>query len=143
MRERLQTAAMASGCSISEEIERRLEESFRTEDLYGGPHISAVFRILANHIALARAKAGGNWAENDQVRDEIAQAFAALLAKELPQFYSVTIETVGQHGEIRGVSGYASKEIAEKEIPGIAEILRARRETVASRSTNTQSEDSK
>ena len=99
-----------------------------------------MFRILANHIALARAEAGGNWAENDQVRDEIAQAFAALLAKELPQFYSVTIETVGQHGEIRGVSGYASKEIAEKEIPGIAEILRARREA---RSTNTQSEDSK
>jgi hypothetical protein len=143
MRERLQTAAMASGCSISEEIERRLEESFRTEDLYGGPHISAVFRILANHIALARAKAGGNWAENDQVRNEIAQVFADLLAKNLPQFFCVAIQTVDQHGKIRGVSAYAKQESQKRMRQGIAEMLRQARETLPPSSAHLEREDLK
>ena len=121
MRERLQEARMASGRSISEEIEHRLEESFRTEEIYGGPRFSALFRILASHIALARAKAGEHWAENDQVRDEIGKVFADYLAKELPGFYSVTIETMGPHGEIRGVrTGYANEEIAKQHSPRIA-----------------------
>jgi len=141
MRERLQAAAIASGRSISEEIEHRLDESFRTEELYGGPRLSAVFRILANHIALAGATAGGDWAKNDQVQVDVAKVFADLLAKNLPQFYSVTIQTVGQHGEIHGVTGYASKEIAEREHPGLAEILRQHR--LSSSSANTEREDSK
>jgi hypothetical protein len=142
MWERLQAASADSGMSISEEIERRLEDSFRTEDIYG-PEISPIFRILAGRIALAKAKAGEHWAENDQVRDDIAQVLAELLAKNLPQFYSVTIQTVGPHGEVRGVNGYASKEIEEREHPGLAEMLRLRREAVASQPTDTHPKDSK
>jgi|EndMetStandDraft_3_1072993.scaffolds.fasta_scaffold112818_4 hypothetical protein len=141
MWERLQAASADSGMSISEEIERRLEDSFRTEDIYG-PELSPIFRILAGRIALAKAKAVGHWAENDQIRNDIAQVLAELLAKNLPQFYSVTIETMGEHG-IRGVNGYASQEIADREHPGLAEMLRARREAVASRSTHTHPKDSK
>jgi Arc-like DNA binding domain len=68
MRERLQEAAAASKRSISEEIEHRLEDSFRNEDIYGGPHLSAVFRLLASHKALAEAKAGESWTESDFVQ---------------------------------------------------------------------------
>src|SRR5262245_28606922 len=73
MRERLQAAAAASGRSISEEIERRLEGSFLGEELYGGPRLSAVFRALAAHIAIAKAQTGDNWEENDEARSRIAE----------------------------------------------------------------------
>jgi len=56
MRDRLQAAAAASRRSISEEIEYRLENSFREDDRYGGPHLSAVFRLLADHKALLRRR---------------------------------------------------------------------------------------
>jgi hypothetical protein len=134
MRERLKTAADAARRSISEEIEYRLENSFREDDRYGGPYLSAVFRLLADYKALAEAKAGAPWKEGDRVRNEIAQVFTELLAHELPGFHSVTIETVGQHGEIGGVTGYASDEARERDHPGLAEILRAaRREAAAPR----------
>jgi hypothetical protein len=142
MRERLQAAATASGRSISEEIERRLEQSFQADELYGAPRISAVFHILASHI-LARANAAGHWAEDDQVRSETAKVFADILAKEMPGFHSVTIEAIGPHGEIRGTTGYASDEIAEREIPDVAELRRQRREALASASEKTQREDSR
>src|SRR5262245_44499005 len=131
MRERLQEAATASGRSISEEIEHRLEESFRSEELYGGPGLSAVFRALSAHIAVAKTQAGDNWEENDQARSRIAQVFADLLATGLPRFYSVMISTSGNYGEVRSTVGYASEEIAKKESPGFAEFLRRRREAVA------------
>jgi hypothetical protein len=143
LRRQLERAAAPKDESMNAEIVHRLEESFRTEELYGGKEFSAMFRALASHIALARAKAGGDWAKNDKVRDEIAQVFADLLAQNLPQFYSVTIQTMGPHGEVRGVNGYASKEIAEREHPGLAEMLRQRREAVASQSTDTHPKDSK
>jgi hypothetical protein len=143
MRERLQEAATVSGRSISEEIEHRLEDSFRNEEIYGGPHLSAVFRLLADHKALAEAKAGKPWTESDFVQDEIAKAFAQLIAKEIPGFYSVNIETLGKNREIRGVRAFASEEVAEKESPGLAESLRRAREAIASQSTDTERGGSK
>jgi hypothetical protein len=133
LRDRVDEAAMASGRSLVQEVEFRLENSFREDDLYGGPHLSALFRLLAARKALAEAKEGASWTESDRVRNEIAQAFAELLVKELPRFHSVTIETVDQHGGISGVTSYASDEARERDNPGIAEILRMRREAAALR----------
>jgi hypothetical protein len=126
--EQLAAAAQEAGRSVSEEIEYRLENSFREDDRYGGPHLSAVFRLVADYKALAGARPG----EGDRIRGGIAQVFSELLA-ELPGFHSVTIETVGQHGEISGVTGYASDEARNRDHPGIAEILRARRAAAAPR----------
>jgi hypothetical protein len=142
--QQLADAADEAGRSVSEEIEHRLENSFREDDRYGGPHVSAVFRLLADYKALA----GASWTESDRVRNGIAQAFTELLAKGLPGFHSVTIEMVGQHGEIRSVTGYASDEARERDHPGIAEILRAaRREAAAPRgeqpATDKREEDPK
>jgi hypothetical protein len=139
---RLQGAAREAGHSVSEEIERRLEESFRTEDLYGGPHISAVFRAMASHLALARAKAGEDWAKNDQVRDELAQAFANLLARELPAFAYVSINTIGPRGELRDVHSFANEEI-RKRYSDAPEIMRQIHEAVASKQSNAKPEDLK
>jgi hypothetical protein len=115
--EQLEAAAQKAGRSVSEEIERRLEKSFQEDGAYGGPHLSAVFRLLADYKALIEAKAGVRWTESDRVRDEIAEVFTNLLAKELPGFNSVTIETVGQDGELRGVTGYASTEARNQAHP--------------------------
>ena len=106
MRDLLKAAAAASGRSISEEIEYRLQNSFREDDSYGGPHLSAVFRVIANSIALL--KTGGSLAETDRARANIAKFFVDLLAIEVPGLHSVTIETVNEQGEIRGVSAAMS-----------------------------------
>jgi hypothetical protein len=106
MRDLLKAAAAASGRSISEEIEYRLQNSFREDDSYGGPHLSAVFRVIANSIALL--KTGGSLAETDRARGNIAKFFVDLLAIEVPGLHSVTIETVNEKGEIRGVSAEMS-----------------------------------
>jgi hypothetical protein len=134
--ERLRTAAEQTGRSVSEEIERRLEEWFRAEDLYGSPRISRMFRVIADSIALL--KTGGSLAEADQARAAIAQVFVDLLAKEVPGFNSVAIETIGDDGEIRAVVGYASEDARNRDHPNITEILRAQRDAAASRSTETE-----
>jgi hypothetical protein len=126
--EQLEAAAQKAGRSVSEEIERRLEDSFkRIEELYGGPHFSATFRILADSLALVKAKFGERWAESDFALSQLGRAFAEVIAREVPGFRSVTIQTEGKLGEIRGVTGYASPEIAEQENPGMAETLRRHR----------------
>ena len=134
--EQLEAAAQKAGRSVSEEIERRLDDSFkRIEELYGGPHTSAMFRLIANSIALL--KAGGSLAETDRARANVAGLFADLLPKEVPGIHSVTIATLGEDGHIGGGSiGYASDEIAKG---GPAEIL----EWIHSRSTNSQRAGSK
>jgi predicted HicB family RNase H-like nuclease len=104
--EQLEAAAQKAGRSVSEEIERRLDDSFkRIEELYGGPHLSATFRILADNLALVKAQFGERWAESDLARDEIARAFVEfveVIAREVPGFYSVAIET-GERGLTRVV----------------------------------------
>jgi hypothetical protein len=113
--EQLEAAAQKAGRSVSEEIERRLDDSFkRIEELYGGPHLSATFRILADNLALVEAKFGERWVESDLARDEIARAFVEVIVREVPGFYSVTIET-GEIGQVRGATAYRTKKIAEHE----------------------------
>jgi Arc-like DNA binding domain len=145
LRRRLERAAAPKNESMNAEIVHRLEESFRTEDLYGGPQISALFRVLASHIAFAKANVDArDWAKNDRVRDEIAQVVADLLVKNLPQFYSVAIDTVDPNGGgKRGVIAYASEENAEREHPGLAEAYRRLREIRSSSSEHTEREDLK
>jgi hypothetical protein len=143
LRQKIEDAAKLSGRSLVQEVESRLEHSFRTEALYGGPQISALFRVLASHIAFAKANVDArDWAKNDRVRDEIAQVVADLLVKNLPQFYSVAIDTVDPNGGgKRGVIAYASEENAEREHPGLAEAYRRLREIRSSSSEHTQRED--
>jgi hypothetical protein len=139
--EQLEAAAQKAGRSVSEEIERRLADTFRTEGTYGGPHISAVFRLIVDSIALL--KTGGSLAETDQARANIATLFVDLLAKELPGVHSVTIEIVGPDGEIRGHTGYVSEEARERDLPGTAEILKQRRAALASQAEAARGEEPK
>jgi hypothetical protein len=112
--EQLEAAAQKAGRSVSEEIERRLDDSFRIEELYGGPRTSAMFRVIADSIALL--KTGGSLAETDRARANVARFFVDLLV-EVPGLHSVTIETVNEQGEVRGVTSYPSEEIAKRDYP--------------------------
>jgi hypothetical protein len=148
--EQLEAAAQKAGRSVSEEIERRLDDSFkRIEELYGGPRTSAMFRVIADAIALL--KAGGSLAETDRARANVAKFFADLLAEEVPGFYCVTIETVNEQGQVRGVISYPSEEIEKRDYPDrwVRRAKRdypdrwARRAAIAPPATKTQRDESK
>lgn len=47
LKERLEAEAQEAGRSLSEEIEFRLEQSFRDEDTFGGAPMASLFRLLA------------------------------------------------------------------------------------------------
>jgi hypothetical protein len=53
LRDALKDAADASGRSVAQEIELRLERSFETEDAYGGPRLARLFRMVAAMAAVA------------------------------------------------------------------------------------------
>ena len=128
LRRRVERAAAALECSMNAEIIKRLEQSFeqvdKIEEIFGGDHNVALFRMLAGALGMVEAKAGARWTDPDnvKVRGEIAQAIADVLARKVPGLHSVHIATVGEDGRhIGGGSiAYASDEIAKG---GLAEIL--------------------
>jgi hypothetical protein len=88
--------------------------------------------LLDEAVRMAASEAAGQSALwlRDRTQGEIAHVLAGLLTKELPGFYSLTIETTGDHGELRGTIVYRSGEIAEEEYPGIGEAKRMGREAL-------------
>ena len=61
LRAQIETAAKANGLSLTQEVERRLIDSFQNEGLLGGPETTSFFRMLAGGIAVAQSKVGGHW----------------------------------------------------------------------------------
>jgi hypothetical protein len=64
-RERLEAAAAATGRSLAQEVEARLERSFHQEAVLGGPEIARIAFLMAARFALAVDSA-------DWTRDPIA-----------------------------------------------------------------------
>ena len=147
LRRRIERAAERNECSMNAEIIKRLEQSFeqvdKIEEIFGGEHNVALFRMLAGALGMVEAKAGSRWTDpgNVRARGEIAQAIAEVLARKVPGLHSVHIATIGEDGRhIGGGSiGYASDEIAKG---GLAEILEWAYAN-SSQSTNSQRAGSK
>jgi hypothetical protein len=147
LRRRIERAAERNECSMNAEIIKRLEQSFeqvdKIEEIFGGEHNVALFRLLAGEIGLVEAKAGARWTDpgNVKARGEIAQALCDVLAKKVPGIHSVHIRTLGEDGrDIGGGSvAYASEEFAKG---GVAEIFK-RDYANSSQSTNSQRAGSK
>lgn len=57
---RLHKAAKRNECSVSEEIERRLQQSFDQDDAFGGPELRSFVYIMA-----AAFERGGSWEAPD------------------------------------------------------------------------------
>ncbi|MGE3745860.1 MAG: hypothetical protein AB7G25_09175 [Sphingomonadaceae bacterium] len=60
-RNRLAEAAKISGKSLTQEIEQRLENSFKVEDRDGGPATHWLLNLLASEIALVESHTGKTW----------------------------------------------------------------------------------
>lgn len=79
LHERLRGAAESSGLSMSEEIERRLERSFSSEDDLGGAHVAALARMVAASVVLAEKALGASWVEDAKVRSTASAAITRAL----------------------------------------------------------------
>jgi hypothetical protein len=147
LRRRIERAAERNECSMNAEIIKRLEQSFeqvdKIEEIFGGAHNVALFRMLAGALGMVEANAGSRWSDpgNVKARGEIAQALCDVLAKKVPGIHSVHITTLGEDGrDIGGGSvAYASEEFAKD---GVAEIFK-RAYANSSQSTNSQRAGSK
>ena len=84
LRERLDRAAALSERSLSQEIERRLDRSFRDQDAvvdaFGGTHNYAVMRVLGSAIGAAETIKGTTWVEDLDLFREIEAMVLKILA---------------------------------------------------------------
>jgi hypothetical protein len=147
LRRRIERAAERNECSMNAEIIKRLEQSFeqvdKIEEIFGGEHNVALFRMLAGALGMVEAKAGSRWTDpgNVRARGEIAEAIADVLARKVPGIHSVYIATLGEDGHIGGGTvAYANEEIAKG---GLAENLQCRSYLNSWLSTNSQRAGSK
>jgi hypothetical protein len=67
-RDRLAAAAAASGRSLVQEVEFRVEQTFRQEDarvqFFGGPELDALFKQIAGAVGFIEQKTGAKWTED-------------------------------------------------------------------------------
>src|SRR5712664_1739430 len=62
LRERLEAAAIANGRSLAQEVELRLEQSFREDyAAYGGAETAAVLRMMAALAVQVETRTGDPW----------------------------------------------------------------------------------
>jgi hypothetical protein len=68
LRERLEQSAQASGRSLAQEVEVRLEKSFETEDIllrtFGTPHNMLILRAVASCLSAVQIFTGKRWSED-------------------------------------------------------------------------------
>jgi len=58
LRRSIEKAADENGCSLNEEMTRRLEESFNLEERYGAPHVRDIAQTVAGMIRVREAQTG-------------------------------------------------------------------------------------
>ena len=86
LKERLESAAGDAGRSLSEEIEFRLERSFREDDArvqeFGGRWAYELFRLLAAAARNVSARMGEDWLENEQAYDQVRLAIGVIMLSQ-------------------------------------------------------------
>jgi Arc-like DNA binding domain len=129
MRERLEAAAAASGRSISEEIEYRLNQSFDEERLsaafLGGNDTAKALQLIANAMRLETAAGDGTPWSKDQRKAEAVQTAATLLiagSAGLPVVPPTTVVTeLGDPSERGRKLAKSLLEISNLSLPGEGE----------------------
>lgn len=66
LKAQIEEAAEASGRSMAQEIEYRLETSFKDEEELGGRRTASLARALAYNIAMIEEVAGARWFETQE-----------------------------------------------------------------------------
>ncbi|TXN41424.1 Arc family DNA-binding protein [Methylobacterium sp. WL30] len=79
LRDRLETAAEKSGRSIAQEVEFRLEQSFRESDLHaillGGDRTAKLLQYISTAIKTSVSKDGRNWENDPALANTVGMAF--------------------------------------------------------------------
>ena len=78
-RKRLDHATAVSGRSLSQEIELRLEQSFRDEDAVGGAETSALLKLMAAGAIIVQQRTGKSWTEDWDTFVAVQQCWKKLL----------------------------------------------------------------
>lgn len=86
---KLEKAAKASGLSLTQVVERRLDQSFLGDELLGGPEIAAVVRVLGPTLKAVETHTKKSWRVD---KDTYYGAFTAVVSvlralgpKDVPQ----------------------------------------------------------
>lgn len=101
----LEDAARASGRSLTQEVEHRLQEAIQGEAALGGVHMAAVLRQLAAAAIEIEQKAGygddRTWRDNDEVFEEVRSSWRRLIdSLELPSVRQARLlKLVGVRGD--------------------------------------------
>ena len=94
LRDRLEAAALVADRSLSEEIERRVELSFRDPEIrsmfVGSNRTADLLSMIANILKVARTPDGSDWSEDDEMCNIVASAVSHLIlsgATGMPRSY--------------------------------------------------------
>jgi hypothetical protein len=90
LRGRIDEAAAASGLSVAQEVERRLLESLRLEDQFGGRKTTAFLQLAASVIQDAEAGTGCEWQDDFLTWSGVNYVVRSLLDSRRP---STTLES--------------------------------------------------
>jgi hypothetical protein len=78
-RRSLEAAAAKSGRSISQEIEIRLEQSFRDEAALGGREMTGLFQMMAGAAVIAEERHRKKWPADSETFQAVREAWLNLL----------------------------------------------------------------
>ena len=83
----LENAAAQSGRSISQELEMRIEQGVREEEILGGAEMVRLFRMMAAAAQLieTRAGPGKTWFSDYEVFVSVREAWSRIIDSVLPQ----------------------------------------------------------
>ena len=84
MRTKIDDAAARNDRSLSQEVEFRLEQSFRDElfmeAAYGDRHLREVFRTVALGVEALERQTGKKWADDRETFDQVGRVFLSVLS---------------------------------------------------------------
>jgi hypothetical protein len=100
LRGHLEAAADASGRSVSEEIEHRLEQTYLLDRIIGDPRSGELVRQVITCLDMARPESGQAWYTSETSKQALGIALAQLVnpqrKKELPERLGSEAEIMGQ-----------------------------------------------
>lgn len=120
MRERLESAASASGRSLGQEVEYRLELSFLEKDLVerviGAEHTAAFVRDVVTAASLIETYAERRWNEDRYTRTQVAAAIARLMASHLFDDHPEAIKALQDLASLPDGPGIAAADLVRGEL---------------------------
>ena len=84
LREKIERAAEKFGRSLTQEVERRLEMSFMSDELLGGSHNNTFMRMALGAIAQIEGRNGASWLEDHDTFRAVRAALDRLLVANSP-----------------------------------------------------------